>query len=121
MCVFFFFAPFVFTLSLTMEENQAVLAATIATPSGTNESAASTYHKGIAPIKAQYLVPKAEVKKEESLAHLSEAIEAQGDEGRAGDDNDGDNNANENNKRDRKDVRVFLVQTKQSPTAPRPL
>ncbi|KAF9956769.1 tRNA-dihydrouridine(47) synthase [NAD(P)(+)]-like protein [Mortierella alpina] len=89
-----------------MEENQAVLAATIAAPSGTNESAASTYHKGIAPIKAQYLVPKAEVKKEESLAHLSEAIEAQGDEGRAGDDNDGDNNANENNKRDRKDKHV---------------
>jgi len=95
----------------TMAENQAALAAeaaaptaTIAAPSETNETATPTYHKGIAPIKAQYLVPKAEVKKEETLAHLSEAVEAQGDEGRTGDDNDGGNNANDNNKRDRKDV-----------------
>ncbi|KAF9576104.1 tRNA-dihydrouridine(47) synthase [NAD(P)(+)]-like protein [Mortierella alpina] len=92
-----------------MAENQAEAAvptATIAAPSEENATAASTYHKGIAPIKAQYLVPKAEVKKEESLAHLSEAIEAQGDEGRTGDDNDGGDDANDNNKRDRKDKHV---------------
>ncbi|KAF9966618.1 tRNA-dihydrouridine(47) synthase [NAD(P)(+)]-like protein [Mortierella alpina] len=99
-----------------MAENQAVPAAeaaaptaTIAAPSETKETATPTYHKGIAPIKAQYLVPKAEVKKEETLAHLSEAVEAQGDEGRTGDDNHGGNDANDandSNKRDRKDKHV---------------
>lgn len=64
---------------------------------------ASTYQKGISPIKPEYLLPKPAAK-EETIAHLSEAIEAEGDQGRT----EADSNTpevNENNKRDRKDVR----------------
>ncbi|KAF9178275.1 tRNA-dihydrouridine(47) synthase [NAD(P)(+)]-like protein [Haplosporangium sp. Z 767] len=83
----------------------------IATPSSTTNDASTSvtsYPKGITPIKAQYLVPKTPVVKEETLAHLSEAVEAQGDAGRTGDDsnNNGEDNINENNKRDRKDKHV---------------
>ncbi|KAF8948962.1 tRNA-dihydrouridine(47) synthase [NAD(P)(+)]-like protein [Haplosporangium gracile] len=64
----------------------------------------STYQKGISPIKPEYLLPKPAAK-EESIAHLSEAIEAEGDQGRT----EADSNTpevNENNKRDRKDKHV---------------
>lgn len=65
---------------------------------------ASTYQKGISPIKPEYLLPKPAAK-EETIAHLSEAIEAEGDQGRT----EADSNTpevNENNKRDRKDKHV---------------
>ncbi|KAG0198983.1 tRNA-dihydrouridine(47) synthase [NAD(P)(+)]-like protein [Mortierella sp. GBA30] len=75
-------------------------------PPEASSTPTSTYQKGVAPIKAQYLVPKAPVNKEETLAHLSEAVEAQGDEGRTGEDNNEGDNANENNKRDRNDKHV---------------
>jgi len=64
----------------------------------------TTYQKGISPIKPEYLVSKVPAK-EESIAHLSEAVEAQGDQGRT----EADINTpevNENNKRDRRDVRL---------------
>ncbi|KAF8933877.1 hypothetical protein EDD21DRAFT_158597 [Dissophora ornata] len=61
----------------------------------------SSYEKGIAPIKSQYLKPSPN--NEESLAQLSEAVEKEGDEGRVGEDDNGDgDDANANNKRDRK-------------------
>jgi hypothetical protein len=77
----------------------AAVESTVAAESSTP---VSTYQKGISPIKPEYLLPKPAAK-EESIAHLSEAIEAEGDQGRT----EADNNTpevNENNKRDRKDV-----------------
>ncbi|KAG9063652.1 tRNA-dihydrouridine(47) synthase [NAD(P)(+)]-like protein [Linnemannia hyalina] len=65
---------------------------------------ASTYHKGISPIKPEYLLPKPAAK-EETIAHLSEAIEAEGDQGRT--EADGNTpEVNDNNKRDRRDKHV---------------
>lgn len=62
------------------------------------------YNRGVSPIKAQYLLPVVvPAPKPETLAHLSEAIESQGDEGRI-DGDDKNDEANKNNKRDRKDV-----------------
>lgn len=63
---------------------------------------ASTYQKGISPIKPEYLLPKPAAR-EETIAHLSEAIEAEGDQGRTETDSNTPE-VNENNKRDRKDV-----------------
>ncbi|KAI9235604.1 MAG: hypothetical protein BYD32DRAFT_420720 [Podila humilis] len=61
------------------------------------------YNRGVSPIKAQYLLPVVvPAPKPETLAHLSEAIESQGDEGRV-DGDDKNDEANKNNKRDRKD------------------
>ncbi|KAG0321723.1 tRNA-dihydrouridine(47) synthase [NAD(P)(+)]-like protein [Linnemannia gamsii] len=79
----------------------ATVESTVAAESSTP---VSTYQKGISPIKPEYLLPKPAAK-EESIAHLSEAIEAEGDQGRT----EADNNTpevNENNKRDRKDKHV---------------
>ncbi|KAF9921816.1 tRNA-dihydrouridine(47) synthase [NAD(P)(+)]-like protein [Linnemannia zychae] len=82
---------------------------TTSTPTTAAESAiaadssapSTTYQKGISPIKPEYLVPKPAAK-EETIAHLAEAIEKEGDEGRIEADSS-TTELNENKKRDRND------------------
>ncbi|KAF9290079.1 tRNA-dihydrouridine(47) synthase [NAD(P)(+)]-like protein [Mortierella antarctica] len=94
-------------------ENPGMDATPASVPAESTTSAPSTsatlappsvdYNRGVSPIKAQYLLPVVvPAPKPETLAHLSEAIESQGDEGRV-DGDDKNDEANKNNKRDRKD------------------
>ena len=80
------------------------------TPAAQQQQQDDPRNKGISPIKPEYLIPSKKPNEDESLSHLSEAIEAQGDQGRvegggsaeteeAGDDR------NQNHKRDRDQVK----------------
>ncbi|KAF9585007.1 tRNA-dihydrouridine(47) synthase [NAD(P)(+)]-like protein [Lunasporangiospora selenospora] len=87
----------------------------VAESAASNESSAATpalvERRGIAPIKPEYLITKTAPTKEESIAHLSEAIETQGDAGRVSEEGKSQGGAarddrNENKKRSWKDKHV---------------
>ncbi|GJJ70181.1 tRNA-dihydrouridine synthase 3 [Entomortierella parvispora] len=81
----------------TPSEDASAASSSVSTPQTTT---ADGWTKGITPIKAQYLIPKP-AHADESLSHLSEAIESAGDQGRVEGDEGQQGEKNENNKRDR--------------------
>ncbi|KAF9199872.1 tRNA-dihydrouridine(47) synthase [NAD(P)(+)]-like protein [Haplosporangium sp. Z 27] len=88
------------------EVADVLVAAPAATSAQAEDTSGSNYQKGISPIKPQYLRKKEPVN-EETIAHLSEAVERQGDEGRIdGGEGEGGDEKNENNKRDRNQKHV---------------
>lgn len=87
-------------------EDASVASSSVSTPQTTS---AEGWTKGITPIKAQYLVPKA-AHADESLSHLSEAIESAGDQGRVEGEDGQQVEKNENNKRDRDQVLYIIFE-----------